>query len=89
MAIPEFLDQDRFYLDLENDKIEWMYYNPDSVSEGQFVNNVFDLDLLEEAMDGMVDPEDAFDFIGSGCLQYLSDRGTDFFGEAWKRMETE
>ena len=89
MAIPEFLDQDRFYLDLENDKIEWMYYNPDSVSEGQFVTNVFDLDLLEEAMDGMVDPEDAFDFIGSGCRQYLSDRGTDFFGEAWKRMETE
>lgn len=89
MAMPEFLDQDRFYLDLENDKIEWMYYNPDSVSEGQFVNNVFDLDLLEEAMDGMTDPEDAFDYIGSGCRQYLSDRGTDFFGEAWKRMETE
>ena len=89
MAIPEFLDQDRFYLDLENDKIEWMYYNPDSVSEGQFVNNVFDLDLLEEAMDGMADPEDAFDYIGSSCRQYLSDRGTDFFGEAWKRMETE
>ena len=63
MAIPEFLDQDRFYLDLENDKIEWMYYNPDSVSEGQFVTNVFDLDLLEEAMERMVDPEDAFDYI--------------------------
>ena len=89
MAIPEFLDQDRFYLDLENDKIEWMYHNPDSVSGGQFVTNVFDLDLLEEAMERMVDPEDAFDYIGSCCRQYLSDRGTDFFGEAWKRMETE
>ena len=89
MATPEFLDQDRFYLDLENDKIEWVYYNPDSVSEGQFVTNVFDLALLEKAVDGAVDPEDAFDYIGSNCRQYLSDKGTEFFGETWRRLETE
>lgn len=40
-------------------------------------------------MERMVDPEDTFDYIGSCCRQYLSDRGTDFFGEVWKRMETE
>ena len=45
--MPEFMDQDRIYLDLDNDRIEWMYYNPDSVSEGQFVTNVFDEDLLK------------------------------------------
>ena len=36
MAMPEFLDQDRFYLDLDNNQIEWMYHNPDSVTQGQF-----------------------------------------------------
>ena len=87
--MPEFMDQDRIYLDLDNDRIEWMYYNPDSVSEGQFVTNVFDEDLLKEAIERMTDAEDAFDFIGSSCTQYLSDKGTDFYGEAWKRMETE
>ena len=86
--MPEFMDQDRIYLDLDNDRIEWMYYNPDSVSEGQFVTNVFDRDLLEEALEGMVDAEDAFDYIGTNCRQYLADKGTEFYGEAWKRMET-
>ncbi len=86
--MPEFMDQDRIYLDLDNDRIEWMYYNPDSVSGGQFVTNVFDRDLLEEALEGMVDAEDAFDYIGTNCRQYLADKGTDFYGEAWKRMET-
>ncbi len=89
MASPEFMEQDRIYLDLENDRIEWMYYNPDSVSEGQFVTNVFDRDLLEEAASGKMEAGEIFDYIGSQCRQYLSDRGTDFFGESWKRMETE
>ena len=89
MAIPEFLDQDRFYLDLENDKIEWMYYNPDSVSGGQFVTNVFGRALLEKALDESLDAEDAFDYIGSNCRQHLADRGTEFFNEAWSRMESE
>ena len=51
--MPEFMDQDRIYLDLDNDRIEWMYYNPDSVSEGQFVTNVFDRARLEEALEGI------------------------------------
>ncbi len=87
--MPEFMDQDRIYLNLDTDRIEWMYYNPDSVSEGQFVTNVFDRDLLEEAMENGMDADEIFDYIGSGCRQYLSDKGTDFYGEAWKRMETE
>lgn len=87
--MPEFMDQDRIYLNLDTDRIEWMYYNPDSVSEGQFVTNVFDRDLLEEAMENGMDADEIFDYIGSSCRQYLSDKGTDFFGEAWKRMETE
>ena len=37
----EFLNQDRFFLDLDNGVVEWMYYNPDAVSGGQFVVNLF------------------------------------------------
>ena len=29
--------KDRFYVDLQNDTIEWMCYNPDSNTGGQFV----------------------------------------------------
>ena len=29
--------KDRFYVDLQSDTIEWMYYNPDSDNGGQFV----------------------------------------------------
>ena len=89
MAMPEFLDQDRFYLDLDNNQIEWMYHNPDSVTQGQFVTNVFDISLLEAALTDALDAEDAFDHIGSACRQYLADKGTEFYGEAWRRMETE
>ena len=78
MAMPEFLDQDRFYLDLDNNQIEWMYHNPDSVTQGQFVTNVFDISLLEAALTDALDAEDAFDHIGSACRQYLADKGTEF-----------
>ena len=88
MAMPEFLDQDRFYLNLDNNQIEWMYHNPDSVTQGQFVTNVFDISLLEAALTDALDAEDAFDHIGSACRQYLADKGTEFYGEAWRRMET-
>lgn len=35
-------EKDRFYVNLQNDTIEWMYYNPDSNTGGQFVLFVFD-----------------------------------------------
>ena len=31
-------DQDRFYVDLETDRVIWMYHNPDAVSGDQFVS---------------------------------------------------
>ena len=86
MADLEFLNQDRFFLNLDNGFVEWMYYNPDSVSGGQFVINIFGVDDIKDALSGTMDAEDAFDYIGGSCDQYLADKGTAFFGEAWQRM---
>ena len=46
----EFLNQDRFFLDLDNGVVEWMYYNPDAVSGGQFVVNLFSVDDITDAL---------------------------------------
>ena len=32
--------QDRFYVDLQNDEIVWLYHNPDAFSGDQFVRTV-------------------------------------------------
>lgn len=84
----EFLNQDRFFLDLDNGVVEWMYYNPDSVSGGQFVVNLFSVDDITDALAETMDVENAFDYIGSACKQYLVDMGTAYFGEAWKQMSS-
>ena len=89
MALPEFLTEDRFYLDLESDAIEWIYYNPDSNAGGQFVINIFDRMILEDALKDVIDAEDAFDYIGSISRQYLADRETDAYSEVWSRLESE
>ena len=67
MADLEFLNQDRFFLNLDNGFVEWMYYNPDSVSGGQFVINIFGIDDITDALAGTMDVEDAFDY--NVCLQ--------------------
>ena len=87
MALPEFLTEDRFYLDLENDRVQWVYYNPDSNAGGQFVMNVFDRTVLEDAMADAIDAEDVFDYIGSVSHQQLADRGTEQFSIAWTQLE--
>ena len=38
--------QDRFYVDLQNDEIVWLYHNPDAFSGDQFVRNRFGIDFL-------------------------------------------
>lgn len=83
------LNQDRFYLNRENGTVEWVYHNPDSMSEGQFVHNCFDLALLQESLRGISDPAEAFDRIGSCCAQYLCDNGTEAYRQELLAWETD
>ena len=74
--------QDRFYVNLDQDEIIWMYHNPDAVSGDQFVCNRFGVELLREAIrECPIGPASGFeaypvyDYIEEHCRQYLTDVG--------------
>ena len=82
--------QDRFYVNLDQDEILWMYHNPDAVSGDQFVSNRFGVELLREAIrECPIGPDSGFeaypvyDYIEEHCRQYLTDVG-DFVYESDK-----
>lgn len=84
-------EEDRFFVDLERDYVEWMYYNPDSNAGGQYVINQFTLEHFMDAMlkypKGTV--EVIFDYVGQICKQYLADVGTPFYKQCELRYENE
>ena len=53
-------EKDRFYVDLQNDTIEWMYYNPDSNTGGQFVLCKVSYQDFYEGLKEKTNPEDFF-----------------------------
>ena len=65
--------KDRFYVDLQNDTIEWMYYNPDSDSGGQFVLCKVSYKDFYEGLKEKTNPEDLFSYLESICRQVLYD----------------
>ena len=83
MAALDFLNQDRFFLDLDQGRVFWSYYNPDSVSGGQFVTHIFDRELLEDALETAMDEEDAIGYIENFSQQFCADRRTEEYDAAW------
>lgn len=88
--------QDRFYVDLQNDEIVWLYHNPDAFSGDQFVRNRFGIDLLKEAIekcpigpDSGYEAYPVYDYIESNCRQYLSDVGSAEYGDDIMLFQTE
>ena len=78
----EFYNEDRFYVNLNQDNISWIYHNPDAISGDQFVTNIFDMDLLKDALkkyppspENDFGPGTAFDYIAENCRQYCTDIG--------------
>lgn len=70
-------DLDKFYVNRENNEIQWVYYNPDSSAGGQLVYNFFSFDKLREAFS---QNENApLDVIAEDCQQFLVDKGTPEF----------
>lgn len=84
--LEEIFLKDNFYLDLENEKVEWIYYNPDSSAGGHFVENVFDFDLLKEAWQGEGNYTEAFEYIEGRCRQYLADKDTIAYDDVIKKI---
>lgn len=82
---------DRFYVDLENETVTWIYHEPDGPSGDRFVKNVFSIDLLEDIIyddDYNGDACAAFDSIAQSCDQDVCRRGSDGYGEIKELYES-
>lgn len=75
--IPRDTD-DIFYL-FKDGRIHWVYYNPDSVSEGQYVLLIFTTEDIIDASNATNNMDDFFDYIQEYAKEYLIDRGTEDF----------
>lgn len=72
---------ERFYVDLDRNRIEWMRYDPDVPSGGQYVTNTFSLELLQKACSANEswEPEELYAYIEANCRKTVSVAGTKEF----------
>lgn len=75
--VPKDTD-DVFYL-FEDDRIHWVYYNPDSVSEGQYVLLVFTTEDIIDASNVTNNMDDFFEYIQERTKERLIDKSTEDF----------
>ena len=81
-------EQDRFYKE-HPWLVVWMYYNPDSCSGGQFVENHIEDWLLREAIQKCGDEVDGvFNYILENCLQCCLDQGTVYYDAGKELFES-
>lgn len=73
---------DAFFINKENKSITWIYFNPDSVSGGQYVTSMLSFDEIRKATQDHESADDFFDYLGSIANQTLADVGTEWFEEA-------
>ena len=79
---PKIGYDDAFFINKENESITWIYFNPDSVSGGQYVTNMLSFDEIRKATQDYESADDFFDYLGSIANQTLADVGTEWFEEA-------
>lgn len=80
------LEEDRFFVYPEKQTVVWLYYNPDSISNGQFVRNTLQFSDIEKAASLYRDPGMFFDYLGQACRQELIDQGDTLFPIAEKEF---
>ena len=85
-CVPKDTD-DVFYL-FEDGRIHWVYYNPDSVSEGQYVLLIFTTEDIIDASNATNNMDDFFDYLQEYAKEYLIDRETEDFESYEHSRET-
>ena len=85
-CVPKDTD-DGFYL-FEDGRIHWVYYNPDSVSEGQYVLLIFTTEDIIDASNATNNMDDFFDYLQEYAKEYLIDIGTEDFESYEHSRET-
>ena len=72
--------EDAYYIDLINQEVVQMYYNPDSSAGGQYVKNHFQFnEIVENAYLG---DTELLEYLEGTCHQYLYDIGEECFASA-------
>lgn len=71
------LEKDKFFM-TDNGFTE-VYYNPDADAGGQLVYNDISFDLIKKAAHKHKNTENFFNYLASGCTQYLIDINTPEF----------
>ena len=79
---------DRFYVDGEKGTVTWIYFNPDSASKGQFIENVVTFEQIAALMENE-DYTVFFDKLGSEAKQYIVDSDDKEFRDTAYRFLTE
>ena len=79
---------DRFYVDGEKGTVTWIYFNPDSASKGQFIENVVTFEQIAALMENE-DYTVFFDKLGSEAKQYIVDSDDKKFRDTAYRFLTE
>ncbi|WP_366512710.1 DEAD/DEAH box helicase family protein [uncultured Eubacterium sp.] len=78
---------DAFFLDDESQTVTWIYYNPDSISGGQYVTNTLFYDDVIEAARQYEGAGDFFDYLGGIAKQELADVGTEWFTQVEEQFK--
>lgn len=81
------LDRDLFFNNPDTERIAHIYFNPDSVSGGQFVISDINYDQIVSAVEKYSnDPEAFFDYLDSVSNQTLADVGSDYFRDTYEEF---
>lgn len=70
---------DVFLINRKEQNVQWIYYNPDAPSGGQYVIHKFDFELIKEAESSQDISSDFFDFIHDFSSQAFIDIDTACF----------
>lgn len=68
-----------FFVTPDKEEVVHLYFNPDSSAGGQYVENIFDFDLIKEALDSTKGISEFFSYLEEGANQFLIDINTDGF----------
>lgn len=88
-TIPDYdsLNRELFYHNPDTERITHIYFNPDSVSGGQFVISDINYDQIVSAVEKYSnDPEAFFDYLDSVSNQTLADVGSDYFRDTYEEF---
>lgn len=79
--LPQALhNEDRIFIDEENNAVTWIYFNPDSDAGGQFVENKLSYEDILDSAKATSNPNEFFNtHLASRAKQHLADVNTEFF----------